>query len=282
MIKALVKRLREDERGESVMQPFVLIIALVLVLSFIIAGISQYAVSGSVTQGEYPGMTMPFGLTDYTLIEPYDLTDPRIVDWGTEKGFNVTDDDVLDVIPYPTDDDPFIFVDDQGDLKYVHIIRDNADYDPESTEMWEMYRDFIAIRRHAGVWVGDPWKDAAIPFSVIEANFDEGSDNSTYTNISLTNFMLTGSQDSLFINATIPGEDAFVEALYDNDFMLFYGWSMFRIEEIDFWGAISMLMYAEIPGVHPLVNFLVHAFIIGTMVFVVFTMAIRMTPFQGG
>lgn len=276
------KMLRHDEQAESVMGPFVLIIALVLVLSFVISGITQYAVSGSISQGDLPGMTMPFGLSDYTTIEPYDSGDPRIVDYGTEVGFQVSDDDVLDSLPYPTDEDPFMFVDDNGDVKYIHIIRNNVDYDSESTDMWEMYQDFIAIRRHSGAWIGSAWEDAAVPFSELEANFDPGDDNSTYKNISLTNFRLGDSQDSLFLNATIPGEDAFISALWDNEFMLFYGWSLFRITEVDFWGAISMLMYAEIPGVHPLVNFFIHAFVVAIIVFVIFTMAIRMTPFLGG
>lgn len=278
------RKLRKDTRAESVFMPFVMIIGMVLVLGFVINGLMQYAVSGQVSQGIYPSTTNPFGLYNYTTIAAYDTGDPRYVDFGDSEGYLISDADVLDEVPYPTDDDPFTFVDEDGDVKYVHIIRNNADYDPESTDIWEMYQDFIAVRRHTSTQViGAKWYDAAIPFQTIEDNFDEGSnDAGLEMNVSITDFRLGKSQDSLFINTTIPGESAFISALWDNEFYLQYGWSLFRLEEVDFWGAISMILYEEIPGVHPVINFFLHAFILGTIVFVVFTMAVRMTPFLGG
>lgn len=277
------KDLRTDDRAE-VMYPFVLIIALVMVLGFVLSGIAQFAESGEMAQSDYPGITNPFGLNNYTLIdaEPSDPDYITFTDEGTTiEGYQVDAARVLDYVPYPTDEDPYIFYepDDVTEIKYVHIIRDNRDYDPESTDMWEMYQDFIAIRRYSedSFFWDSNWHNAAVPFVTIEDQFDDGK------NVSITEFQLSGSQDSLFVNATTGlGEANFTADLWANEFNLFYGWSLFRLEEVDFWGAISMVLYAEIPGVHPTINWIFHAFIIGTIVFVVFRMAVMMTPFLGG
>lgn len=281
--KSEKKAIKSDDKGE-VMYPFVLIIALVMVLGFILSGISQYAQSGQITQGDYPGLTNPFGLYNYTLIDAV-ASDPDYVsfttDDGTVEGYEISAGRILDRVPYPTDDDPYIFLDpdDPNEKKYVHIIRDNADYTPGSTDMWEMYQDFVAIRRYSenSYFWSNPWHNAIVPFMKIDQQFDNS------TNVSITEFQLSGSQDSLFVNATSgPGESNFTSDLWANEFNLFYGWSLFRLEEVDFWGAISMVLYAEIPGVHPMVNWIFHAFVIGTIVFVVFRMAVMMTPFLGG
>src|SRR4030042_1300210 len=141
--------LRDDKSAEGVMYPFVLIVALVVILGFVLSGISAYAESGQVSQGMYPGLTNPFGLYNYTTIDAL-ATDDRYVVYDGTQGYEVTDGDILDYVPYPTDEDPFIFVDpeDENELKYVHVVRNNRDYDPESTEMWEKYLDFFAVRRH--------------------------------------------------------------------------------------------------------------------------------------
>ena len=276
------KRIIDDRAGEAVAYPFILIITLVMILGFMIAGISQYALAGEVAQGGYPGMTMPFGLTNYTTID-CDDGDPRYItyteDGNTIEGYRVSDDDVLDHVPYPTDDDPFIYwhEDDPDELKYVHVIRDNVNYDQDSTDMWEKYQNFISIRRHTGAFDWDSqWNNAVVPFTDIEDNFW------LQTNVSITEFRLSASQDSLFINATNPGLLNFTTDLWDNEFNMFYGWSLFRLQEVDFWGAIAMVLYADIPGVDPVIDWMLHGFVISVVSFVVFTMAIRMTPFLGG
>ena len=141
-----------------------------------------------------------------------------------------------------------------------------------------MYQDFIVVRRdpHNFLKFSDEWHNAVIPFITIANSYDNR------TNVSVSNFKLGDSQDSLFVNSTDTTEAGFSAALWGNDFILYYGWSLFRLEEVDFWNAISMVLYAEIPGVHPLVNFIFHGFVMGTMVYVVFRMAVMMTPFLGG
>lgn len=268
----------EDDRAESVMYPFILILALCLVLGFMINGLSQYAVSGQMSQVTFPGMTNPFGLKNMTTIVA-DSTDDRYVAFESIEGYLVSDDDILDYVPYPTDNDPFIFWedDDPTEKKYVHIIRNNRDYDPDSTEMWEMYRDFVAIRRHTDAFAWDPqWNDAAVPFTALAANFNN------LTNASTTTFQLSGSQDAIFINSsTGPGLTNFTNDLWANNFNIFYGWSLFRLSELDFWGAVAMAFYADIPGVNDTVDWLIHAFVIGAVIFLVFTMATRLIPFIG-
>lgn len=253
------------------MYPFILIIAFVLIVGFLLSGLSAYAQSGARQQPNYPGVTHPFGLANYTTIEA-DSDDPRYITFDTgEEGYLVSSDDVLDHVPYPTDEDPFIFVDEDNDYKYVHIIRDNADYNPDSTDMWEKYPDFIAIRRHTGAFDWDTqWNNAVVPFTTIEDNWWNVSDTS------VSDFQLSGSQDSIFINATTgPGLANFTVDLWGNDFNLFYGWSLFRLSEADFWAAVSMVIYAEIPGFNPLVSWFVHAFAMATITYIVFAMSLR-------
>lgn len=280
VIARLRKRIRRDIQAESVMYPFVLVLAISVLIGLVVSGLSQYGVAGEVSQGQYPGLTMPFGLANYTTID-CDTEDARYVtytkDGSTIEGYHVSEDDILDYVPYPTDEDPFVFWE-NGEIdekKYVHIIRDNRDYDPESTDMWEMYLDFIAVRRDTGSYWDAKWNNAAIPFTSIEDNFFNN------TNCSITEFQLSGSQDSIFINATYTGEANFTAGLWGNDFNIFYGWSLFRLGETDFWGAIAMAMYADIPGVDPMSEFVVHAFSTGVIIFVVITIALRMTPFLG-
>lgn len=265
------RQLRKDIQAEdATMYPFILIIALVLILGFTVSGLSKYAVSGEMQQPNYPGYSNPFGLANYTTIEA-DSDDPRFVTYEGEEGYLISDDDVLDRVPYPTDNDPFIFIDDDGDYKYVHIIRNNIDYNPESTDMWEKYRDFVAIRRHTGAFDWDTqWNNAVVPFTTIIDNWFNVSD------VSVSDFQLSGSQDSIFVNSTTgPGLANLTTDLWNNDFNLFYGWSLFRLSEADFWGAVSMVYYGEIPGINDTVAWMFHAFTLGTTIFVVFAMSLR-------
>ena len=274
----LRRTLPGDTKAESVMYAFVLLLSFVGLMVVAIAGVTQYVQAGASNEDLYGNLVFPFNMTEYMTIEA-DEEDDRYYDAGGGlHGYNVSTDDILDYVPYPTDEDPFKFwkPDEPDEIKYVHIIRDNQDYDPGSTDMWRKYRDFIAVRRDTGNVIGERWNGAAIPFAQIADNW--GND----TNASATNFFLSRSQDTLFINSSASDAANFTDDLYDNDFHLFYGWARFRLQEIDFWNAISMLFYNDIPEVDPLVNNLIHIMMISTTVFVIFTMAIRMTPFLGG
>ena len=273
------RRLWCDVSAESVMYPFIMIIAFVAMMAIVITGVTQYIVAGDASADAYFNINSPYGLDEYTAIEADETDDRFFTSWDGIEGYNVTDDDVLNYVPYPTDSDPFKFwhVDEPEDIKYVHIIRDNQDYDPGSADLWTKYRDFIAVRRDTGSVLTSRWNNAAIPFSELTSNYEEGE-----VNASVTDFMLSKSQDTLFLRSEINGSANFTTALYDNDFSLHYGWAEFRLEEIDFWNAISMLFYNDIPDVDPMVNNMIHVFTIAVVTFVVFTMAVRMTPFLGG
>ena len=55
------KALNPDHRGEdTVMYPFVLIIALVAIMGFLLSGIMKYGESGDMSQIDYPEMAIPF------------------------------------------------------------------------------------------------------------------------------------------------------------------------------------------------------------------------------
>lgn len=270
-----------NRNGELIIYPFVLIIAFVLLFGFVMAGLAQYAQSGAMSQGLNLDESRPFGLMNYTTVEADEEDDRYVSIPGGGEGYLVSDDDVIDEICYPTHEDPFTFWEegDENEIKYVHIIRNNVRYNPESTDLWEKYLDYVAIRRHSkqgllGLisWgtMGGEWLNAAVPFSSIMSRFDNS------TNVSYPQFRLGNSQDALFVSShTGPGYGNFTEDLWDNDFYLAYGWSLFRLEETDFWGAISMVLYADVPGVHPLMNWIIHAFTLGTISYVVFSMAIR-------
>lgn len=277
MSKSLIK---DDTGNEPIIKPFVMIVTLVLMASLLVTGLSRLNAASDVSQGLLPNMSTPFGFSNYTFCGVFDMLDPRSITLDGEEGFEVSDDDVLDYVPYPTDEDPFIFVDDEGDKKYVHVIRANRDYDSESADRWEMYYDFIAIRRHVDnnkimdpLGAFDNWDDAAIPFSALVDHWD----NSTYN--SVVNFQLSGNEDSLLVNSTALTVEEFEEDLYDNDFRLFYGWSLFRLNEIDFQSAAAIVLYAELPGVNPYVNWIFHGFIWATVIFIVFEMFTRIWPF---
>ena len=260
--------IKRNRQGESVMPPFVLIVTFIILLGFMINGLMRMAASGEMGDIDLSDKTQPFGLYNFTFIEP-------------TEGLVVDDDTVIDYVPYPTHEDPLIFTDEDADpdeLKYVHVIRDNVNYDPESTDMWEMYSDFIAVRRdpHNLFTFGEQWENAAIPFSAFANNYDN------VTNVSTVQFQLGDSQDSLFINTTDSTPEGFLTALWGNDFSVSYGWSLFRLEEVDFWSAIAIVLYDELPGVTPVVNWIFHGFVWASVTFVVFTMATRMTPFLGG
>ena len=268
MIDRRKSTIKRNRQGESVMAPFVLIVTFILILGFMVNGLMRMAASSEIGGIDLSDKTQPFGLYDFTFIVP-------------TEGLVVDEDTVIDYVPYPTHEDPLIFTDeapDPDEYKYVHIIRNNVNYNPESTDMWEMYSDFISIRRdpHNFVKWGDQWENAAIPFSAFADNYDNE------TKVSSVLFQLGNSQDALFIDTVDSTPEGFLTGLWGNDFTVSYGWSLFRLEEVDFWSAIAIVLYEELPGVTPVVNWIFHGFVWSSVIFVVFTMATRLTPFLGG
>jgi len=261
------KKLKSDSSGESVMRPFVLIFALIVIFALTVAGIGRMAYSAELQDREmsYIGEEFPLDLWNYSLIEP-------------DVGIDIDPERVINQICHPTENDPYIFIDNTtDDKKYIHIIRNNSDYEAGSSEIWKMYKDFIAIRRETDKWVvGPKWNDGIVPYTTIANNYDN------VTNVSMVDFRLSGRSDTLFINTTNTSDEGFLIGLWGNNYTLYYGWNNWRLDDINFWDAISLVMFDSLPGVHPIVDFLIKALIYGTIVFVIFTMVTRTIPFIGG
>jgi len=260
------KKFKKDISAESVMKPFVLIFAFIVVLSFVIAGIGRMAISADMTEADYYGSESPFDPFNYTTIWP-------------EGGLNVTPGAsyILDEICHPEDNDPLMFKDeDEDDWKYIHIVRNNIQYVEGSTNIWEMYHDYIAIRRKVDKIGGYEWNNGIVPYSVIEDNYDNK------TNVSIVDFRISGKWDSLFINTTNTSDEGFIVGLWGDNYSICYGWNTWRADDIDMWDAISIILIGEIPGVNPVLNFILHAFVYAVILFVAFTMITRIIPFIGG
>jgi hypothetical protein len=247
--------------------PFVLILTFVVILGFILTGVTRLATSAELSRGMDPEFTNPYFDSNWTVISP-------------EAGYLVTSEDVIDEVGKPTYDDPFIYTDlEDNDDKYVHVVRDNAQYVEGSVDIYTKYQDFIVVRRNSlePGSVGGEWFNAVIPLTEF-ANPDNW-DNST--NKSTVQFQLGKSLDALFIVTTNTTGADISAGVWSDSYELFYGWSNWRIEDIGLSEAIGMALWADIPGVHWLVNYIVHAFVYATIIFVVFTMITRIIPFIG-
>ena len=215
---------------------------------------------------------------DPILANPYFDSNWTIID--PTSGYLVETADVINQVGYPTYDDPFIFTDaEDNDDKYVHVVRNNVNYEEGSTDIYTKYLDFIVIRRNSvdPGDVGGKWFNAVVPLT--EFAKEENWDNST--NKTTVQFSLGKSLDALFMVTTNTTGTDIAAGIWADDYELFYGWSNWRVEDVGLSEAIAMAMYAQIPGVHWLVNYIVHSIVFATIIFVAFTMITRIIPFLG-
>lgn len=260
------ERLPDDDHAEAVFRPFILLLILVVCVGFMLSGIARMGLAAQTIESSMH--SNPFFDTNWTLIDP-------------TSGYDVDDDDKINEICKPLHCDPFVFNDpDDDDDKYVHLIRDNVRYVQGSTDIWCKYEDFIAIRRNTdepGSATGK-WLNAAIPLTAF-ADWDNW-DNST--NVTCVEFKLGRSTDCIFLCTTNSTGYDIAAGIWTNEYEIYYGWSNWRVEDVDLSEAIAMAMYQDIPGVHEYVNWLVHGITISTSIFVAFTMMTRVIPFIGG
>lgn len=257
------KKLRLDTRAENVFRAFILLLGCMVIFSAIsLVLINHMAESANSINSGYTQDMNVLGLWEYTLIDP-------------DTGYYVGTANTSNTMVHPLDA-PFQFTDGDHDdeVKYLQVIRDNANFDPSSSDMWKKYKDFISVQRKVSktVFFGSHWNGAAISFDYIANKFD------TNTNMSVVGFQLSGMNDTLFLNFTSNS----TSLLWTNHFTLFYGWAKIRQDRIDFWGTIGMILACQIPGLDPKIQFIVSAFWIFGEVFVGFTMASRIMPFAGG
>jgi hypothetical protein len=142
-----------------------------------------------------------------------------------------------------------------------------------------MYENFIAVRRNTvspGSVRGD-WMNAAIPLSA----FADPANWNNVTNTTVVEFKLGKSTDAIFLCTTNSTGSDIETGIWTNEFQIYYGWSNWRVEDVELSEAIAMAMYADIPGVHWMINYLVHGIVGATMIFVAFTMITRIIPFLG-
>ena len=261
----LNKDIRPDEKAESILKPFILIVVMVFCMGFVLTGVSRMGLSAEGINN--PQITNPYFDSNWTLISPL-------------SGYDVDDGDEINEICKPEHEDPFIFTDDEDDDdKYVHIVRDNVRYVEGSTDIWSKYEDFIAVRRNTvepGSVRGD-WYNAAIPLSA----FADWHNWDNVTNVTHVEFKLGKSTDCIFLCTTNSTGYDIEAGVWSNEYEIYYGWSNWRVEEVELSEAIAMAMWADIPGTNDYVDYLVHGVFAATMIFVAFTMITRIIPFLG-
>jgi len=256
------RKFRRDTRAESVMRPFLILLGVMMLFAIISTTLIHHMAGSaeSVNSGVSQSL-LDLGLYEYELIEP-------------DTGYAITTANTTNHMVHPHDSS-LQFIDDEGDIKYVQIIRDNVDYDPTSMDLWKRYNDFISIQRETSDLFGlvHSWREAAIPLDTVVAKFDEK------TNMSIVGFTLTGyNNDTLFF--ILPNNNsAMISA---NSYSLYYGWSLIRPERVDFWGTINMILTGEIPGLDSRIQFVLSAFWMFSLIYIGFVMVRSITPFLSG
>ena len=257
--------LRQDIKAESVFRPFILLLGCMLIFSIVsLTLINRMSGSANDVNSGIRQDDNILGLWEYHLIDP-------------EAGYVITNANTTTLMTHPLDSQiVFTDADHDNDKKYIQVIRNNVNYDPSSSDMWKMYKDFVSVQRKtdSALWtaIGSKWQGAAISFNHIVNNFDADS------NMSTVGFQISGYNDTLFIKLATNN----TALLWSNSFTLYYGWSNVRADKIDLWGSIWMILSCQIPGLNPQIQFAVSAFWMFGEVFIAFTMASRIIPTLGG
>jgi hypothetical protein len=191
--------------GAEVIKIPVVIFTFLAIMAYIISSLGP--VGGNITR-DIPGY-----ISGNLYYEATDMP-------GTEYTYDNTHVNAAvgnDWAPYV--DDPLAFY--RADVTfwvYVHIIRDNIDYDPNSSDPMKMYNDFISVN------TGDPYtiyvhpqgpEQYVISFADIEANA------STENNMTKHYFPLLDWGESTVRSMTLQIEvmnETYHDSLYANDF----------------------------------------------------------------
>jgi hypothetical protein len=91
-------------------------------------------------------------------------------------------------------------------------------------------------------------------------------------------FHLSGKNDTMFFNLM----DNNTARIWSSNYTMYYGWSTFRAEGIDFWETIQLLYTAKLPGMNSNISFFVATMFWAVTLFMLFTMISRIVPFIGG
>lgn len=245
----------DDLGGEQVFRPFVLILTFVILGGLVLAGFSQMFFSSANSGGGIDDPENILGLWDYEMYTPI-------------TGYNITNSSILNYWPEGERGNLSF---DSGD-KWVYIVRNNKDYDPESKHLWEKYKDFIGVKRKADDLQGGKVYRYVVPLERFQAEFD--ADN----NQSRIGFALSGSNYTIFIKCM----DNNTNRIWWNNYTLFLGRSYFQSGHVNFLQAIKMIMTGDIPNFNPQLSILIAVIVDVTIIFVAYTMVSRIIPFISG
>jgi len=247
------------------MRPFVLLLSTMAIFSILVIMLMQQmnvSIIG-INQGQMTENPLEelLGSLHYTYIDPV-------------AGYSVSTADTTDRMVHPTDA-PFVFTDanHSNDKKYIQIIRNNH-ANPRDHNTWSEFKDFISVQRQTGdvIGWGTKWQGTAISLQDVVANFH------WQTNTSIISFGFGGSNDTLFIH--LAANDT--SLIWSNNYTMYYGWYSLRQGSNDLWGTIRMVLLMQIPGIDPIIQFVISTFWIFSLLFIGFTMITRIIPFIGG
>jgi hypothetical protein len=242
--------------GERIFRPFLVILAFIILTGFLLISFNHlFTASDSL---DIPEVSATLGDWDVTMFTPTD-------------GYEVTNASVRHNVP---DGQKGGFEFDSAD-KRVYVIRDNDVYNsgsPYNAKAWTKYKDFIAIKRKADDLVGGKVFRVAIPLQKIVLNFDHE------TNISATDFVMSGSNYTLFIKTW----DNNTNRIWWNNYTVYLGKGLLKSNHLDFWSAIRMVLFAQIPNCNPIVNVMVSVMVDLSLIFIGIQLAMRIFPLGGG
>ena len=247
--------------GESVFKPFVLLFTMIALMVSVIVMVQHTQISATAVASDKDLQNM-MGEMDYTLIDP---VTGILVNAGMATSTMVHPEDAP--IEF-TDNSP----DGHADVKHIQIIIGNQNYKFGSDNIWEKYPSFISIQRRTTGGIDHKWYGAAIPIQGIIENFDYE------TNQSIMYFHISGKNDTMIFELA----DNNTARFWGSDYTMFYGWSTFRTEGVDFWETIQLIYTAKLPGMDGTLSFFIAGMFWAVTLFMLFTMISRIVPFISG
>lgn len=252
------KVLRRDNHGdESLFKPFIFFAAFIAFSGIIIGSMGTlftHAASGSFDY--LTGTAIILGNETYTYID------------GATPGYNVTIDDTTDQWLYTDTDPVFVFHDDlNNDDVYLAMIRDFAD------ERWGT--DWVGIYESWGWWSDE--------FDRIQ--YDTIIDGQVpYTNVSVVDFEIHKKDYVLLVTtpSNYLNHSSYVDA---NEFFIALAHAPYdpdNIASVSMWTLIGQMLTAQLPSVHPLIQYFILIPMWVGVGFMVFTLVSRMIPFISG
>jgi hypothetical protein len=252
------ERLRiNDHADESLMGPFVFIATFIAVSGFIIGSMGAlfaYSAMGNIDY--FSGSTFLLGNETYSYID------------GSTHGYNVTIADVVDTWSEAYADHEFIFHDDiNEDDEHLVMVR-------ALTSSGSM-TDEIEVMEAYGWWSDDRIRISYL--TLIDYQIP-------YTNVSIVDFELRSKSYALMIvtPSDYQNHSAYID---ENEFyisIVHAPQDLDNIGSVSMWNLIGQMLTAQLPSVHPMLQYLIAVPMWVGIGFIIFTLVSRMIPFIGG